>query len=224
MRKGAERRSWFARRESTRRSAARHLIICAVWVAPLLGIGAAGAVDTFSLRSSLYYSAVEADYHPGEDAQFRDIKGNVLAAGSRQFVEAASIEGTAELADGTILNFDRIIRGEVRWRRVSAPHGIDARGCALVPFRSAAVDPDLVPLGSRLLIAETRGIRLPGGGTHDGIWVATDTGEKIKGRRIDLFTGRGKASMATIEKVGIDYLDPVQVRVVGRGASCPQRH
>lgn len=193
----------------------------AALAAILMAASSVGSADTYSLRASLYYSAVQGDYPSGKTAKFRNAGGKVLATGSREFLKAASIEGTAELANGTVLNFDRIVGGEVRWRRVNTRYGLDARGCALVPFRSAAVDPKVVPLGSRLLIAETRGIRIPGGGIHDGIWIATDTGQSIGGRRIDLFTGRGKGSMTVVERVGIDYLAPLHVKVVDYDSNCP---
>ncbi len=42
-----------------------------------------------------------------------------------------------------------------------------------------AADPDVIPLGSR--------IRIMNAGPYNGIYTATDTGDKIKGQRIDIY-------------------------------------
>ena len=73
--------------------------------------------------------------------------------------------------------------------------GNDSLGCKPVPLRTVAIDPRVVPKRTKLFIAETVGMKLPGGGVHDGIWYASDTGGGIKGTKIDLFTGHGKGSM-----------------------------
>jgi len=73
--------------------------------------------------------------------------------------------------------------------------GRDSLGCQTVPLRTVAIDPRVVPKRTKLFIKETVGMRLPGGGVHDGIWYATDTGGGIKGSKIDLYTGHGKGSM-----------------------------
>lgn len=61
-----------------------------------------------------------------------------------------------------------------------------ALGVPLVPWRSVAVDPKIVPLGSigRLVVP------LPDGGTFDALVIAMDTGTAITGPgRLDLFCG-----------------------------------
>ena len=73
--------------------------------------------------------------------------------------------------------------------------GRDSLGCAAVPLRTVAIDPRVVPKRTKLYIKETVGMRLPGGGVHDGIWYASDTGGGIKGTKIDLYTGYGRGSM-----------------------------
>lgn len=74
--------------------------------------------------------------------------------------------------------------------------GRDSLGCTVVPLRTVAIDPRVVPKRSKLFIKETVGMKLPGGGRHDGIWYASDTGGGIKGSKIDLYTGHGRGSMA----------------------------
>lgn len=69
-------------------------------------------------------------------------------------------------------------------RAEQGPHG--ALGVPLVPYRSVAVDPKVVPLGS---IGHLR-VPLPGGDTFSAVVIAMDAGTAIAGAgRIDLFCG-----------------------------------
>ncbi len=53
-------------------------------------------------------------------------------------------------------------------------HGITFSGVPAIPFHTVAVDPKVVPLGSQLFI---EGL---------GWWKAEDTGNMIKGNRLDI--------------------------------------
>jgi len=141
------------------------------------------------------YTALEGDYSAADAQPFLDRRGRVLHNGGREFRNAAEIEGSARLADGRVINIVGE-SGRPRWRVVNAAYGIDTRGCPLVPFRSAAVDPRIIPLGSILHIPSTVGVRVPGGGRHDGTWYAVDVGSQIRGQHVDLFTGFGINSMS----------------------------
>lgn len=94
----------------------------------------------------------------------------------------------------------------------------DSLGCKPVAMRTVAVDPTRIPRRTVLFIAETVGIRMPDGSRHDGYWYASDTGGKIKGPRIDLFTGHGKASMDPIYKLNLAKLS---VAKAGTFKGCP---
>jgi 3D (Asp-Asp-Asp) domain-containing protein len=95
----------------------------------------------------------------------------------------------------------------------------DSIGCRPVAMRTVATDPRLIPRRTILFIAETVGLPLPGGGTHDGFWYASDVGGAIKGNRIDLYTGIGAASMRTARQLSLKNLRVVKAGVF-RG--CPQ--
>ncbi|HEY5411371.1 MAG TPA: 3D domain-containing protein [Caulobacteraceae bacterium] len=92
-------------------------------------------------------------------------------------------------------------------------HARDSMGCRVVPMRTLAVDPHVVPKGSVVFIKETVGLPLPGGGIHDGLWYASDIGGAIKGDRIDLFTGDGAASARALIRHGIDLAHLTVTRV-----------
>jgi len=63
----------------------------------------------------------------------------------------------------------------------------------LVPYRSIAVDPKVIPFGSVLYIPVARGLdfTLPNGkpAVHDGYFFAADDGQTVSGNHIDVFTG-----------------------------------
>src|SRR6185295_18196481 len=168
---------------------------------------------TLMLRASLYSIALEKDYPGAADGAFRARDGSVLYETSRAFVAAAAIQGSARLKDGRILMIDAKVDGQARWKVSPHRYAVGALGCRLLPFKSAAVDKRLIPLGSKLIIPETRGMKLPDGTRHDGVWYAVDTGSDIKQRRIDLFVGAGNAPLSIPLKHGIGHLEPIEVRL-----------
>ncbi len=100
-------------------------------------------------------------------------------------------------------------------------HGMgshDSLGCKVVAMRTAAVDGVDVPRHSLLFIKETVGLLMPDGRRHDGFWYASDTGGAIHKGRIDLFTGEGANSMATLMRLNLSTLT---VAKVGQFAGCP---
>jgi 3D (Asp-Asp-Asp) domain-containing protein len=76
-----------------------------------------------------------------------------------------------------------------------AQWGTAGSGKPLQPFRTVAVDPRVVKLGSLLYVPLLEGRTMPGrqpwgGYVHDGCVIADDTGGHIAGNRLDLFVGR----------------------------------
>ena len=81
----------------------------------------------------------------------------------------------------------------------------------LHPYRTVAVDPELIPLGSPLYLETYRAL-----GLGDGCMLASDTGGAIRGRHIDVFRpapGRGEQARR---------LERVPLRVAAPGQPCPR--
>src|SRR6187549_705778 len=53
---------------------------------------------------------------------------------------------------------------------------LDSLGCKVVPMRTIAVDPRVIPKRTVIFIKETAGLTMPNGVTHDGYWYASDVG------------------------------------------------
>lgn len=82
--------------------------------------------------------------------------------------------------------------GRVLWQ-ISNGYGLGSKGYKLVPYRTIAVDPNVIPLGSVVFIPAAVGIKITETGktpwTHDGYFFAADVGSKIVGDKMDFFLG-----------------------------------
>jgi 3D (Asp-Asp-Asp) domain-containing protein len=120
-----------------------------------------------------------------------------IADVSKEFASQLALQGTGKLHDGRVLN----IWGACNcnhspcFKVTKAQWGTAGSGKPLQPFRTVAVDPKVVKLGSLLYVPLLEGRTMPGrqpwgGYVHDGCVIADDTGGHIAGNRIDLFVGR----------------------------------
>jgi len=122
---------------------------------------------------------------------------NPIAEVTRDFAMQLTLQGTGKLKDGRVIN----VWGHCRCERspcfkvTAEKWGTAGTGRALQPFRTVAVDPKVVKLGSLLHVPLLEGRTMPGrapwgGFVHDGCVVADDTGGGIDGNQLDLFVGR----------------------------------
>jgi 3D (Asp-Asp-Asp) domain-containing protein len=95
---------------------------------------------------------------------------------------------------------------------------LDSLGCKVVAMRTAAVDGVQIPRRTILFIKETVGLPMPDGSRHNGFWYASDVGASIHAGRIDLFTGRGTASMGPLMALNLSKLSVMRA---GAFAGCP---
>jgi len=117
-------------------------------------------------------------------------EGQLIARVAPDFRHQLDTEGSARLRDGRVVNIEERAGGGMRYLVVrGAPFGVGAPGYRLVPYRTLAVDPRRIKLGTVLYIPALVGILLPTGEMHDGFGFAHDTGHGIIGNRIDIFVG-----------------------------------
>lgn len=140
-----------------------------------------------------YWLAMEAHYPPDDpQVAIYDRDGFFIGAYSEDFVRSLHMEGSGLLADGRVLNYAGACRYGVGTcfeplDQDEFPYGRGAGHRPLVPFKSVAVDPRLVPIGEPLYIPEFDGLMMPDGSIHDGCVRADDTGGNIKKRKMDFF-------------------------------------
>jgi 3D (Asp-Asp-Asp) domain-containing protein len=123
-------------------------------------------------------------------AELADVRGRVIARTSVRFRNDLIREGSGHLRDGRTVAYDRRLHGTNRFRIVQSAYGVGLLGCALVPYRTVAVDPRFVKLGTTISIPQLKGAHLPDGTIHDGIFVANDRGH-FRGSHVDFFVGLG---------------------------------
>jgi 3D (Asp-Asp-Asp) domain-containing protein len=152
----------------------------------------------FALR--FYWLAREEDFDDPDEVERASVDaidiytrdGMVIGAYSEKFHWHLRMEGSALLADGRVINTHGACRfGHGKcFETLDAevhPYGRGAGQRPLIPFKSVAVDPRLIPIGEPLYIPEFDGMRLPDGSVHDGCVRADDTGGGIKKRKMDFF-------------------------------------
>lgn len=121
----------------------------------------------------------------------------VIADVTPEFEQQLILQGTGKLHDGRVLN----IWGDCKCDRkpcfkvTENKWGSAGNGRPLQPFRTVAVDPKVIKLGSLLYVPELAGRTMPGrapwgGYVHDGCVTADDTGGGIDGHQLDLFVGK----------------------------------
>ena len=144
-------------------------------------------------RLSFYWLAYESEYaNERYDVDIYDKNGWWLGRYPSAFVYELTLEGTGILRDGRVVNYDgqceygtgtcfAVLDPEVH------PLGRGVQARQLVPFRSVAVDPRYIPIGSPIYVPEIVGMTLPDGTTHDGCLRADDMGGAIKLHKLDFF-------------------------------------
>lgn len=152
-------------------------------------------LGTFEVTYYWVIDEASVRYSPQKNAELRDRHGNVIAKTSKRFKRDLAMEGTGWLrrSDRRTVTYDREVDGESRFRITNARYGNGIGSCELEPYRTVAVDPRVIKLGSKLFIPELKGTRLPDGTIHDGIFIANDRGA-FRGRTIDVFTRVGSSA------------------------------
>lgn len=187
-------------------------------------MGAAPAAKPAKASLSFYWIIDEssAQYRGRADAVLRDVRGRVIAHTTRKFRRALVLEGTGWLRDGRAVMYECKAGGEHRFRVAKEKCGFAVTGCALIPFRTAAVDPHFIKLGSKIYIPQLKGARLPDGTIHDGVFLATDRGH-FRGRHVDLFVGAGARGARPFVQRGYGSRSHVTVVPLGSdGSRCGQ--
>lgn len=158
---------------------------------------AVGAMEKIGrVRITFYWIVDESDaaYQKAPTAAIKDIRGRVLARTSARFRRHLLLEGSGKLRDGRVVTYQKHVSGEARFRVTKHPYGAAYGRCPLVPYRTIAVDPKFVKLGTRVYIPELEGTELPDGTVHDGIFFAHDRSAFVRGAHIDIFAKEGSRS------------------------------
>lgn len=89
-------------------------------------------------------------------------------------------------------------------------YGVTSSGTRATVGRTIAVDPEVIPLGSKVKLTFPRKYSY-----LDGVYIAEDTGRLIKGNRVDVFFGEDKVGSKTVNKLAMDFgVQNVEVEIL----------
>lgn len=164
-------------------------------------------VEELGWALRFYWLALEEDFqHPATSprrGRGKDVPANTwvelytqdglfFGRVPERFAWSLRMEGSGLMMDGRVVNY----KGPCKYGYGTCfeqldvnehPFGRGAGRRPLVPFKSVAVDPSVIPIGEPLYIPELDGLQLPDGSIHDGCVRADDTGGGIKKRKMDFF-------------------------------------
>ncbi len=121
-----------------------------------------------------------------------------IAKVTKHFKRRLTLEGSGKLKDGRLVTTAGGCKCGTPCFWVADekyPWGLGVAQRPLAPFRSIAVDPKRIKIGTSLYVAELDGLTMPGAGktggfVHDGCVVADDRGGGVRGRQIDFFAAQ----------------------------------
>ncbi|MCX7732476.1 MAG: 3D domain-containing protein [candidate division WOR-3 bacterium] len=135
-------------------------------------------------KVTYYWVVEESDYPKSRSTPLYTIDGKLLGRFSSAFVKDFKTESAARLRDGRCISY---LKGSGRVKVVDRflGHG----GFTLTELKSIAVDPEIIPLGSKLYIPQFEGVSV-NGRQLNGVFYAHDIGGAVKGKHIDVFIGK----------------------------------
>ena len=156
-----------------------------------------------TFRNTYYDFPAEIEFS-GEMTPLMNKSCQTIAQVPKGFHDAVCVQGSGTLTSGATVSFSRRdcscaalcprTQQKICFDRldpVQFPFGRGAQGTAITPLRTIAVDSQQIPLGSWVYIPEYDGVaRRINGPPHDGCCKAEDRGLKVKGKHVDIFTGR----------------------------------
>jgi len=158
-------------------------------------------------KTTYYWVVDEEDYSKSSAVPLYDTKGRQVGRFSRAFVRDFKREAAARLRDGRCLSY---MKKANRVMVDSQFAGIN--GYKLCEFKSIAVDPRVIPIGSMVYIPQAENVVV--GGRHlNGVFRAHDIGSAVQGKHIDVFVG-DKENIEAFSSAGMRSTGSVDVYIL----------
>ncbi len=153
------------------------------------------------VKLTYYWITSQDDYSGADDTILCSASAQTIATVPLAFANSLRLEGTGRLTDGRLLNVGSscacpsgmttcyIVLDQTKY-----PFGLGVQSRALRPYRSVAVDRDIIAIGTPLYVPAFDGLDTPGdyGFLHDGCVIAEDVGGGIDEAHIDFFVAEKK--------------------------------
>ncbi|MCX8015485.1 MAG: 3D domain-containing protein [candidate division WOR-3 bacterium] len=153
-------------------------------------------------KVTFYWIVREIDYSGPKNTPLYLENGGILGYFPADFIADFKKEACAELKGGKLISY---LKKANKVRVVREFLGVN--GYTINPLKSVAVDPEIIPLGSKLYIPALT--KLPNN-QHNGIVYAHDIGSMITGNEIDIFVGY-KQDCKLLTDAGIESSSLVDV-------------
>jgi 3D (Asp-Asp-Asp) domain-containing protein len=158
-------------------------------------------------KVTFYWAVEETEYPPAKSSKLYLADGSLLGSFSSAFIRAFKTEAAAVLRDGRRISYlKRANRAEI------VDRFLGCGGHRLTELRSIAVDPRLIPIGSRVYIPQAENVVVDGRALN-GVFYANDIGSAVKGKHIDVFVGR-RQNMAAFSSAGMRSSGNVDVYIL----------
>lgn len=187
---------------------------------PAIAGSTESAVRLPDLLPTMYYVADEdqtsctgryrsIDYDGTERTDILNPSGEVIANVCTRFYKVLGMEGTGVLSDrgqGKLL-----VNWAGKWRfkvLKKCIYGLGVQGRCLLPYHTIAADLKQYPVGTIIRIERAKGLILPDGTAHNGLFIVRDTGGAFRGvgqKRVDLFVGFEKDLNNVFSRAGFHH-------------------
>jgi len=173
-----------------------------VLVSILFSLTSVNATEVRAVKLTWYWKVHNKDVQPSAKTHsVFNQNGEQIAKVEENLLKKIWMEGSGYLPDGTLINLVKPKEFHnstyMKVDKEKYPWGLDARGKGLQPMKTVAVDPEVIPLGSKIYIPEFKH-SING---HDGCFLASDTGHSFKGNYIDIFSGTKDAYLKLEKKL-----------------------
>lgn len=158
------------------------------------------AISLGKFKITYYWIVSEVEYTGRREIPLYLEDGTRLGYYPKKFVADFKKESVARLRDGRVISY---LKKKGAAKVVTEPLG--HQGYTLTAFKSVAVDPNLIPLGSRIYIPQYEGLYLGSAGVHNGIFYAHDIGSAVKGSHIDIYIGDKENFKYVMSKSGRSF-------------------
>lgn len=158
-------------------------------------------------KVTYYWVVEEKDYPRSHTVPLYTQDGSLLGRFSPSFVKEFKTESAARLRNGTCISY---LKKQNRVQLVNKflGHG----GYTLTELKSIAVDPKVIPLGSKVYIPQAENVVIEGKQLN-GIFYAHDIGSAVDGKHIDIFIGK-KSNMTAFASAGMKSSGSVDVYIL----------
>ncbi|MGB9742889.1 MAG: 3D domain-containing protein [candidate division WOR-3 bacterium] len=158
-------------------------------------------------KITYYWVVEEKDYPKSRTTPLYTADGKLVGRFSPSFVKDFKTESAARLRDGRCLSYLK------RQNRVMiVERFLGHGGHTLTELKSIAVDPKVIPLGSKVFIPQFEGVSI-NGKQLNGLFYAHDIGSAVKGNHIDVFIG-DKDYLPLLSSAGLKSSGVVDVYIL----------